>query len=230
MHKHRVSYLVTIALVLLLAIGWVGRRIHQNEIGICTREGRMLSATELRQRVIKSYLLRVIQENRAVNKELSSRGVVAISSLDLGPDELLAIANKARFTHKTIAENFAFKPTFIDPDQIDQAIAKEPFSIVEYDPGGHMLYITRPASIQVVQPPADVVRAGWLDKFVGYGNHFFRYKREYTPLACCDHLDFTLGFSKADHYNTLKRVLKITGPTTVMQASNCGDVELPPRD
>ena len=229
-NKLCLRYVAGMTVAVLLLIGWLGLRFHQNERGICVKEGRTLSASELRQRVIKSYILSIIQEKKTLNKKLFSRRVVSISSLDLGPDELQAIANKARFTNKTIAENFAFKPEFIDPDQIDQAIAKATYSLVEYDPGGHMLYITRPASIQAVSQPSGIAQVGWLDKLMGYGNHFYRYKRKYTPLACCDNLDFTLGFSKADHYDTLQEVLKIPGPYTVMQASNCGDVQLPPND
>ena len=207
----------------------VGALLRSNEMGVCAREGRSLSALELRQRVIKNYIRIISQESKALDADIFSGAVVSISTLDLGSDELLAIADQARHTNKAIPENFAFRPEYIDLSGIDQAISQSTYSIVEYFPGGHNLYITRPESIQAIQRPSSIAPPSVLDRFMGYGNYFYRYERSYTPLGCCDTPSFTLGLSKDAHYHILQRVLKIAGPKTVMQVSNCGDVKLPPR-
>lgn len=225
--RNRVA--VFIAMIFLIFCLVAGLLLRLNEIGVCVKEGRSLSAFELRQRVIKNYILRISQDSKALDAGYFSGAIVSISTLDLGSDELLAIANQARHTNKSIPENFGFRPDFIDLEKIDRDISRSTYSIVEYFPGGHMLYITRSKSIQATPRPSNIAPAGVWDRFMGYGNYFYRYERKYTPLACCDSPNFTLGLSKAAHYQSLQMVLKIASPQTVMQVSNCGDIRLSPR-
>jgi hypothetical protein len=225
--RNRVVVFVVLAFLVMCLV--VGVLLRSNEMGVCVREGRSLSALELRQRVIKNYIRIISQDSKALDAGIFSGVVVSISTLDLGPDELLAIADQARHTNKAIPENFAFRPKYIDLNGIDQAISQSTYSIVEYFPSLHVLYITRPESIQAIQRPSSIAPPSLLDRFVGYGNYFYRYERKYTPLACCDSPNFTLGLSKAAHYQSLQMVLKIASPQTVMQVSNCGDIRLSPR-
>ncbi len=205
--------------------------------GRCYQNGSTLSAEELRERAIRSFLYAQVEETAQINKyKIYAKTFLIRKSLT--PNEVIdAIASKSI---ANIQQEAAYPlKTDRDAASVDSDFLRGEFSVVRYRTGEYVA-IFPSNSLQAVDAnsarkvfedmSAHEVGLSLFERALGHGNHVFSidYYRQIN-LGCCE--EFYRKYPKSDKSREwytrrdIKAILKGEQPSHYnLVVSNCGEI------
>ncbi|MFD1216104.1 hypothetical protein [Microbulbifer celer] len=235
-YKRKLLYfLISIVVLSLIAIYFhISWRLSQVDAGICPAEGRVLSDDELRKAMLRSL---VLTDVKAANKRLreTDRGWQVGIGPDITTEELKRIAKESLNNEKSFEGNFSIEIVAPEKDSFDVSLVPEKFTLFTYfDYKDELAAIFFSESAEKIKESNWLLKSfdiGFLDRYSGFGNHYYGLYRVFISKDCCDNRTY---YRESEVYRkdsvdaylwTLKNIdkQKMRGKD-IIAVSNCGDV------
>jgi hypothetical protein len=220
----------------LLALGvHLAWRLSQNESGLCLAANKVLGEEELARRVARNFLL--IEVRNGNRHEAAFRnGRLRVGLIrNAGKPDVRAIVVAAFGSERSFEENFSIQPIAPGDAEFDVRYLEGPFTVVTYDAlkGGTATFVS---TVDIRREPdftplGNDEQPSLLEKYDGFGNHYFRVVLTFIARDCCDNKSFGaprdayLERKKKAYDSSMqsfKRGLAIH--EQIVSVSNCGDI------
>jgi hypothetical protein len=219
----------------LASVAHVAWRVSQNESGLCLAANRVLGEEELARMVARNLLLIEIRNgNRHEAAFRNGRLRVGLIRNASKPD-VRAIVEAALGSERSFEENFSIQPIAPAEEEFDARALEGPFTVVTYDAlrGGNATFVS---TVDIRREPDftpldNDEQPGPLEKYDGFGNHYYRVVLTFIARDCCDNKRF--GAAREEYLSkkkkayessmqSLKRGLAIH--EQIVSVSNCGNI------
>lgn len=227
--------LLAAASMLIALMAHVAWRLSQNESGLCLAANKVLGEEELARLVARNLLL--VEVRNANRHEAAFRNgrlrVGLIRNVDK-PD-IRAIVQASFGSEKSFEENFSIQ--LISPAEVefDVRFVEEPFTVVTYGAlsGGGATFVS---TVDIRREPdfaplGNDEQPGLLEKYDGFGNHYYRIARVFISRECCDNKSYRASREEymsrkiKAHESTMQSFKRgIAIGENIVSVSNCGDI------
>lgn len=225
-----------VAVSALLALGGhLAWRLSRNESGLCLASNQVLSEEELTRRVARNLLL--IEVRNGNRHEAAFRnGRLRVGLVrSAGKPDVRAIVEAALGSERSFEENFSIQPIAPADAEFDVGSLEGPFTMVTYDAlrGGRATFVS---TVDIRREPdftpvGNDEQPGLLEKYDGFGNHYYRVVLTFIARDCCDNKSF--GASRDGYLERKKKAYESSMQAfkrgfaiheQIVSVSNCGDI------
>jgi hypothetical protein len=226
------AVVVSVPLALLACVGW---RLSQNGAGLCLAANKVLGQEELARLVARNLLLNEISNSR-LHEAAFRNGRLRVGVIH-GPDkpDVRAIVAESFGNERSFEENFSIQPVLPAEAAFDARSVESPFTVVTYDAsrGGRATFVS---TVDIRRAPGFMPsgggeQAGILERYRGFGNHYYRVVRSFIARDCCDNRSF--GAPREDYLRRKKEAYQSSMQSferglalreDIVSVSNCGDI------